>query len=208
MARLPGLVVVLVLAVGCGSVEQTGPGAPSTERAETLGSPSVKSEEPAGPPHIVLTSTSGRQEAVAGSFCVDDPARGVGTCGDSGPVHPSQLTVAPPGNELSIALEGAVVVQAEGCHSDAGRSACIGTVTIRPLGCGRTAAVLPLRRGPETRFRVDLPPGAYELDVFAYFEANDGRSGDVSGTLGIVVDETRAPGIVPASSDLAVCRQG
>jgi hypothetical protein len=46
--------------------------------------------------------------------------------------------------------------------------------------------------GKETAWRVHLEPGAYDLDVFANFGAPDGRTGDVSGSLGVLVDD-KAP---------------
>jgi hypothetical protein len=58
----------------------------------------------------------------------------------------------------------------------------------RPLGCDdRTIETVALAPGPQTPWTVDLEPGAYELDVFGYFESDAGATGDVSGTLGLTV---------------------
>ena len=53
---------------------------------------------------------------------------------------------------------------------------------------------------PSTRWRVRLRPGAYEVEVFARFETADGRTGDTSGSLGILVDRKRRLAIVPLSA--------
>jgi hypothetical protein len=59
---------------------------------------------------------------------------------------------------------------------------------VKPLGCeDREVELLPLALGPETRWKIDLEFGAYELDVFGYFESSDGATGDVSGALGLFV---------------------
>jgi hypothetical protein len=57
----------------------------------------------------------------------------------------------------------------------------------------------------ETHWQVNLDPGAYEVDVFARFASNDGRKGDVSGSLGLLVDPERTPEIIPMDASLALC---
>jgi hypothetical protein len=123
-------------------------------------------------------------------------------------VHPAELTVVRPGDEVSVTLDGASVVRAENCHSETGKSACIGEITIRPLGCERTTRVVPLTVGTGTRFALDVAPRAYEVDVFAYFAAEDHRTGDVSGSLGVLVDEQRRVEVVAASAEHRVCPEG
>jgi hypothetical protein len=59
--------------------------------------------------------------------------------------------------------------------------------------------MIPLVRGPVTTWRVELDPGAYELDVFVMFEGGE-KSGDVSGALGLLVDETARLEVVPVSA--------
>ena len=57
-------------------------------------------------------------------------------------------------------------------------------------------------------WRIDLEPGAYELDVFALFELGDGLSGDTSGSLGLLVGggpkEYDYSGVVALDEILAV----
>lgn len=50
--------------------------------------------------------------------------------------------------------------------------------------------------------------GAYQLDVFALFDTEDGRSGDVSGTLGLTVAGPKkwdALGVGAVERDMKVC---
>ena len=47
-----------------------------------------------------------------------------------------------------------------------------------------------------TAWKVALQPGACELEVTVAFETADGRSGDLSGTLGLV-DPEREPASCP-----------
>lgn len=60
---------------------------------------------------------------------------------------------------------------------------------LRPLGCidEETARIRFEPGSGELQWDVDLDPGGYQLDVFARFEASDGRTGDVSGVLGLTV---------------------
>ncbi len=81
-----------------------------------------------------------------------------------------------------------------------------GVITIRTLACEkRPADELDLPPGETARFPIDLPPGRYELLVFITFEATDGRSGDVSGSLGLLVDERAPREIVPLPAAFAGC---
>jgi hypothetical protein len=171
-------------------VERTGVHASSREEA----TPTVVTEtgkSRTAPPEIVLRSSGGQQEAVAGSFCSSytEPAtgEGEGVCGDSGPVHPDAVTVAQRGDEVTLVFRGAEIVRPDGCHGDDDQG-CIGFIHVRPLGCeNREVDRVPLALGPETAWRIDLASGAYELDVFGYFESSDGATGDVSGSLGLLV---------------------
>jgi hypothetical protein len=197
--RFLALVGVALLLAGCGSApEQTGVPASSGE-ATASGEGTVtdpKATDPEGgsrlkPPSIVLVSAQGKQRAVRGSYCVtyEDPDSGVGegVCADSGPVHPKAVTAVARGDEVTFVFGDARVVRPRACHSD-DEQGCIGYVNVRPLGCeDPQLESVPLALGPETRWAVDLEPGAYELDVFAYFESDGGASGDVSGTLGLTV---------------------
>jgi hypothetical protein len=203
------LAAALALA-GCGAAETTRDGGPtSTSRVETTDALPFDEAEMTRRPPIVLESVAGRQQAVAGSSCVDymDEAsgQGVGTCGSSGPVSPDLLSTVRPGEEIRILIEGADVIRPDRCVSE-DEQGCIGSAVIRPLGCeDETVAEIPLELGPDTAWSVDLPPGDYELDVVAYFEASDGRSGHVSGSLGLRVDATVPHEIVAAERSSSGC---
>jgi hypothetical protein len=72
-------------------------------------------------------------------------------------------------------------------------------------GNGRTQVRAGHRR---VQWDVDLDPGAYQLDVFARFEASDGRAGDVSGVLGLTVPgpkENDALGVHGVKRSMQVC---
>ena len=69
------------------------------------------------------------------------------------------------------------------------------TVAVYPLGCGPDRAVADFElESASMSWAVELEPGAYELGVFAYFETEDGRSGDTYGVLGLLVDPEPEPG--------------
>jgi hypothetical protein len=56
---------------------------------------------------------------------------------------------------------------------------------VHPFDCSdQVLEHIPLALGARTVWRVNLDPGAYELQYFAYFEAGEGRNGDVSGASG------------------------
>ena len=209
--RVLFLGVALLVTVGCGAEERSGGGPPGSTSPPGESGPSLPFDEAevTKPPPIVLESAAGRQHAALGSSCVDfvDEAsgQGVGVCSDTVDPSPDEMSVVRPGEEIAISLEHASVVRADGCVGDDEQD-CIGGVIVEPLGCeGERVRDVLLAPGSETRWRVDLPPGRYELDVFGYFEAPDGRSGDVSGALGLVVDETQRQELLPAPEALAGC---
>jgi hypothetical protein len=126
-------------------------------------------------------------------------------CGDSGPIHPQQLTVVHPGDEVTFSLENATVARPEGCHAS-DEQGCIGIATVRPLGCeGKAVSTIPLEKGRETRWRAGLDAGAYQLDLFAYFKTDDGRTGDVSATFGLLVQPSGNLQIQPVDPAQAAC---
>jgi hypothetical protein len=200
----------VLAAAGCGAASETGGvGAPTASTPiEQVDTTAAVDGDRTKPPPIVLESDAGRQTAVRGSYCVEytNEAAGEasGSCADSGPVTPRQLSTVRAGEEVRIVLVDADVARPEGCSGEDEQS-CIGNAVVHPL-CGKeTVAEFPLALGPETTWRVDLEPGRYELEVFASFDAPDGRSGDVSGSLGVLVDDTDPLEIVPApaSTDCA-----
>ena len=183
--------VFLLLGLVGWSVEEEGETAAAPPSGESgPSSPGPGGSETKAPP-IVLVSAAGTQVAVAESSCVF--GSGSGLCIDTMDQRPEDLSVVRPGEEVVVRLRGASVTQ--------------GNVTVRPLpDCkGKTVTKVKLEPGPETRWRVDLPAGQYELQVFARFEAADGRSGDASGSLGIALDTSQPPGIVPVPDTFVAC---
>lgn len=140
----------------------------------------------------MLESAAGEQTAVPGSYCVSDPTRGVGACGDTEPLEPERMSVVRPGEQLALRLRDATTTS--------------GSITVSRLGCdAEPVREVPLTAGSETRWAADLPPGAYRLDVSASFEEPDGRSGDVSGVLAILVDAAAPQKILPVPLNIRGC---
>ena len=183
-----GLILVILGLVGW-SAEEEGESA-AAPSAESEPAPPAPGGGGTKPPPIVLVSAAGTQVAVAESSCVS--GSGSGVCIDTIDQQPEDLSVVRPGEEVVLRLRGASVTE--------------GSVAVRPLpDCdGKTVAEVELEPGSETRWRVDLPAGQYELQVFARFEAADGRSGDASGSLGIALDASQ-PGIVPVPDTFVGC---
>jgi hypothetical protein len=204
MKRIAFGLVVLVLA-GCGTAVEGAPGVSGQETVLATETTDAKSpaEPNTKPPPIVLVNAAGKQIARPGSSCVNytDPVtgEGVGGCGDVGvdALRPGSLTVVHPGDTVLLLLAGAFA------QGDGG-------VTVRPLGCrNRETASFGLRQGmSETHWEAPSEPGAYELDVFTNFGSNDGRRGDVSGTLGILVDADRDYALLHHPDRFAVCPFG
>lgn len=204
MRRFSLLLLVLAVA-GCGvTAEETG--APGSSEPMTSGEtfPGKTIEEPIDPmkltaPPIVLVSAAGKQIATAGSSCVQytdpDTGQGSGVCSDSATPHPGSLSIVHPGEGVLVLVAGAYVT------GD-------GTASISALGCPQKKLLeFDLADGMMgAHTRIDLEPGAYEVNVFARFRSNDGRTGDVSGALGILVDPDRAPEIIPADAKFDVCQ--
>src|SRR4051794_33852892 len=116
----------------------------------------ARSRPASGPPPIVLTSAAGAQTAVAGSYC----GQGSGVCADSIYPAPRKLTVVRPRDSVRIAVDGATAID----------------LNVHRPGCERTSIRHVVLRA-DGGWRVDLPPGSYDLQVFARF-ALPGRSGD------------------------------
>lgn len=215
MTLIPLLLVALVL-VACGSAEETG--APASSGQETSGQESAEGEGTASggveppaepvdgsdlkPPAILLVSETGRQKAVRGSYCVDyvneATGQGSGVCADAAmPTYPDAVTSVAGGDQVTFVLADAVF------RPDS-------VVMIRPLGCTeRVLDKLALDPGTgEHSWQVDLEHGAYQLDVFARFKADDGRTGDVSGSLGLTVAGPKkwdALGVGAVQRSMEVC---
>jgi hypothetical protein len=202
--RVPLLALALVLAA-CGSTaEPTGVPASSSgesEPAEAYGPTTAVDESKLEPPPILLLSDVEKQKAVQGSYCVDyvDEAtgHGQGICSDAAPPFPESVTSVARGDRVTFVVLDAMV------ELDS-------IVTVRPLGCiDQETARIRFEPGTgELQWDVDLDPGAYQLDVFARFEARDGRTGDVSGVLGLTVagpKENDALGVHGVKRSMQVC---
>jgi hypothetical protein len=136
-------------------------------------------------------SKAGTQRAAQESFCVQWPPHGEtsggGICADTDDLLPRRLSVVRPGEVVTIRLRGAT-------------SLSEGSAAVRVLGKERSIRRFPLR-GPSTRWRVRLRPGAYEVEVsVGRFETSDGRVGDTGGSLGILVDRERKLRLVPLTA--------
>jgi hypothetical protein len=200
--RRSGLLLVLPLvlaATACGGAAPTASDSGARPEATTKQKQQNLPDSSPRVPKLVLESSAGSQEAVPGSSCVT--GQGTGICSDTAYVHPKQLSIVRPGEVITISLEHAQIVRAEGCNGGRERD-CIGAIQVHPLGCEKLIAyTISLEPGKATRWKVAVPPGAYELETFAYFESDDGRTnGDASGTFGLYVDSSRSADVVPASS--------
>ena len=113
-----------------------------------------------------------------------------GVCIDTTAPRPELLSVVRPGETVTLSMPGARLDGAEarvllGCSD-------------RPLH--------KLRLGPrETRWRVNLPAGAYEVHLFGRFRAEDGRSGDSSAVAGLLVSATDELELLDAGDRGAPC---
>jgi len=210
--RLLLLFVAGLILAGCGAAQDVARPLGSSQQGSTG---SVSTSDPMNAPAILLKSQYGNQEAVSGSACVfsldPDSGEGEGSCGDTGPIHPKAVTGVAAGDEVAFAFVGAKVVPAGGCEG-ADEQVCIGSISVKPLGCElREVESVALVPGPETPWIVDLKPGAYELDVFAYFETDAGATGDVTGSLGLTVaggKEWDALGVSAIEPSMRVCSSG
>jgi hypothetical protein len=156
------------------------------------GSATAQTEDPdteaQTPPPIVLVSKAGRQRAVQESFCVESDTE-TGTrrrCVDMVDGRPRRLSVVRPRGRIAIIIDDATEAS--------------GIVTVQRLG--RTRDVARFRvQGPRTPWRIRLRPGAYEVEVeVSAFRTADGRRGDTSGSLGLLVDRNRRISIIPVSA--------
>jgi hypothetical protein len=166
-----------------GSGSGSGPGetTPSTVRTDA---------NAPRPPDILFVSAAGKQFGVLGSYCLH--TTGSGVCADSAPPHPKQVSVVPTAEHLTFVLVDA---------SFAGTP----SVTVRPLGCERKE-ITTVDASSSEALALDLPPGDYQLDVFARFrDGAGGSAGDVSGSVGLVVDPQARAKIEPAPPGRTDC---
>jgi hypothetical protein len=184
-AALAPIALVLLSAalLGCGGDEpanESDAGGVAASRSGTVAGERGYAEPEF--PHVVLRSQRAEVEAEAWTEC-DDVARGCSSGDDL--KTPESLVVARAGETLEVAIPGTEPAERE--------------VLVRPLACRRRlvdAFVLP--EGDPT-WTVDLPAGAYELDV-ASAVANARLRGSVEGALlGLLVSPTETRATVPAA---------
>ena len=201
------LVAAVAVATACGS-DRSEPPPARTAAASTEAS--KQAQHGLLPPSIYLGSRAGRQRAVPGKSCVLTVGQGRGEGAADcyiprGRVVPKVVSVVRPGAPLTVLLPGTTIIRRPGC---VGRHECGGWATLRPLGCQRReVAFFPLR-GRTTRWRANVPVGAYQLDVSIDFETANDLTGDANGVLGVLVEDDRREAIVPFRPSLAVCGAG
>jgi len=140
-----------------------------------------------GPPPTVLSSRAGVQHAVQGSSCTT--GAGSGRCADSGYPYARQLSVVRPGEQVRFRIVGSKGIE----------------LTLHRLGCAERI-VSRASLAPDGRWRVELPPGLYEVEVFSRFSSRS-TSGDTTAGLGLWVDRGHRLEVVPARSvHAAGCR--
>jgi hypothetical protein len=199
MKAWPCLLALCGLLTACGAAgEQSGGGPASTSHVpETVPSVPADVAEMLKPPAIVLESAAGRQAAVGGGFCVSymiEEQQGTGICTDMEQPSPDVLSTVRPGEQIAIVVEGSRVD---------------GRAVVRHLGCDRPSlGRIPLGPGATSTWSVELPPGDYELELFLTFETTDGRSGDTSAALGLLVDAAAPLEIVPVPTGPVDCPAG
>ena len=153
------------------------------------------------PPRILLATKAGRQAAVQESYCVTSRPSASGVritaCAELPQLAPRRLTIVRAGELVRILLPGARMVPC-------GRR-CANTVTVRRFGCARAVRRFRLG-GRTTAWRVRLGPGAYELQLHVRrFVMRDGRRGETSGSLGLLVAKSSDRAIIPATDDFKAC---
>jgi len=180
------LLLAVLVAAGCGAGEtEAGGGEATGSVEEPTGSLPHDERTARKPPAFELRSEAGRQRAAQGTYCITDPDAGVGECVDyEAPVGPEQASVVRPGEVVTIAFAGADAVE--------------GSASVRRLGCDTELLSLPLE--PETSWKVELEPGAYEVVAEAVAFQAGSASGDTSGVLGLVVDAAAPLELRPAAS--------
>lgn len=146
---------------------------------------------PAVPPVIALKSKAGPQRATQGSYCVFNGQ--VEACADMVDPEPRRLSIVRPRERLVIRVKDSKIAT--------------GVVFVRPRGCERKTVETFDIGHPGTAWRARKRPGKYELEVFVTeFATADGRSGDTSGALGILVAKKRARDVIDAGDKLS-CRR-
>jgi RTX calcium-binding nonapeptide repeat (4 copies) len=150
---------------------------------------------PQRPPPVFLVSRAGSQRSVQESFCVHisyDDGTGLGLCADTTDLEPRRLSVVRPGERITIRLRGATSAEGE--------------VAVYPRGCEDRARWSFAITGRTTHWTVPRTirrEQRFELDLFADFTTGDGRQGDTSNTVGLLVSRARRREIIRAGTSLA-----
>ncbi len=124
-----------------------------------------------GPPAIYLVVGATRHRLEPGSSCVESATGSV--CGDA--VYTPVKVLYPVRQGETVRLE--LDAQTRGADLTVGRP-----------GCFRSEIAQVRLTPPKLEWRVELAPGQYEARVLIdHFQTDDGRSGDVSGQIGLRV---------------------
>ena len=148
------------------------------------------------PPPIVMTSTAGRQEAATLGGCFRQGnstqcSAGMGITPAFGGSLASEVSVVRPGERVTIAVAGAAPTQR--------------LLVVRPLGCSTRVLAAHVLDRDQLDWRVELPPGAYEIGVGVGSFRTEDASGSVEGALGLLVDASRPLEILPADAHTQLC---
>lgn len=187
-----GLLFALLFGAGGGGSDESGwtTYAPLSDRRANARAPHPG---PRAPPPIVLASRAGRQMGVLLRYSIETDTGGYGA--EAPPAHPARVTIVRPGEEVSISMRAGGPTQR--------------LVVVRRLGCEQPALASVVLDAGTPRWRAPRRPGAYELEVTVpYFKPKRDATGSATWVLGLLVDATRTPAVVRASSELFVCSPG
>jgi hypothetical protein len=165
------------------------------------------------PPPLVLQGAGGEQTGAIGSFCIGNAQLGCGLCVDRALPRNESVTLAHPGDELTISMPGARLMTNPRCTP-----ACSLEVVITPAICFEghlwPADILGGYEGVAQRtvvaedepWALAVPPGLYFAKVAGgEFAAPDGWSGEASGTFALLVDAQRERASLNADAFYAEC---
>jgi hypothetical protein len=184
---LLSLLFALFFGVGGGTAtEESG----STQSAPGGEPPANAAGAPSEPPPIVLASRAGRQTGVLLRYSVETDGGGYG--GETASTRPAKVTVARPGENVSITMLGIAPTER--------------VVLVRELGCRHRALSSLVLPDDREHWTTPSRPGAYELEVAVpHFEPAEGGTGSASALFGLLVAPTREPAVIAAARDLFVC---
>lgn len=133
----------------------------SSSTSTTVGSTTTTTPPPvtadADPPAAILAGASGEVQAELGSFCWSPPGAMGGRCVDK--------SAAPTGPTLTVTRGTTLTVR------------FTTGLPLTQLVVRRNGVEVPVTGADPSRFRADLPPGTYQLGIFARFSAGDASYG-------------------------------